>query len=37
VVKKGGDKNRSYHALMELNLRPAITYLKKVKRGEVKG
>jgi Fe-S-cluster-containing dehydrogenase component len=37
VVKKGGDKKRSYHALMELNTRPAITYLKKVKRGEVKG
>ncbi len=37
VAKKGSNKARSYHALMELNTRPAITYLKKVKRGEVKG
>ncbi len=33
VAKKSGDPIRGYHALHELNTRPAITYLKQVKRG----
>jgi len=37
VVKKSADPVRSYHALHELNTRPAITYLAQVKRGPVEG
>jgi molybdopterin-containing oxidoreductase family iron-sulfur binding subunit len=37
VVKKSADPVRSYHALHELNTRPAVTYLAKVTRGPVEG
>jgi len=37
VVKAGNDPVRGYHSLHELNTRPAITYLAKVKRGTVEG
>jgi molybdopterin-containing oxidoreductase family iron-sulfur binding subunit len=37
VVVKSDDPVRGYHALHELNTRPAITYLAKVKRGPVEG
>jgi molybdopterin-containing oxidoreductase family iron-sulfur binding subunit len=37
VVAKSDDPVRGYHALHELNTRPAITYLAKVKRGPVEG
>jgi molybdopterin-containing oxidoreductase family iron-sulfur binding subunit len=37
VVQKSADPVRSYHALHELNTRPAITYLAKVTRGPVEG
>ncbi len=36
VSKRGGDP-RSYHALHDLNTRPAVTYLKQVTRGPVEG
>jgi molybdopterin-containing oxidoreductase family iron-sulfur binding subunit len=32
VVKKASDEVRSYHSLIQLNTRPAITYLAQVKR-----
>ncbi len=35
VAKKGKDPARGYHALHDLNTRPAITYLAKVTRGPV--
>jgi len=37
VVKAGSDPVRGYHSLHELNTRPAVTYLAKVKRGSVEG
>jgi molybdopterin-containing oxidoreductase family iron-sulfur binding subunit len=37
VVAKGADPVRSYHALHELNTRPAVTYLAKVTRGPIEG
>jgi molybdopterin-containing oxidoreductase family iron-sulfur binding subunit len=37
VVKAGSDPVRGYHALHELNTRPAVTYLAKVTRGSVEG
>jgi molybdopterin-containing oxidoreductase family iron-sulfur binding subunit len=37
VVRKSADPVRSYHALHELNTRPAVTYLAKVTRGPVEG
>jgi molybdopterin-containing oxidoreductase family iron-sulfur binding subunit len=37
VSKKSADPVRGYHALYELNTRPAITYLAKVTRGPVEG
>jgi molybdopterin-containing oxidoreductase family iron-sulfur binding subunit len=37
VVKTGNDPVRGYHALHDLNLRPAITYLARVTRGSVEG
>lgn len=37
VVQKSADPVRSYHALHELNTRPAVTYLAKVTRGPVEG
>ncbi|HVP30084.1 MAG TPA: molybdopterin-dependent oxidoreductase [Myxococcota bacterium] len=37
VAKKSADAKRGYHALQELNTRPAITYLAKVTRGSVEG
>jgi molybdopterin-containing oxidoreductase family iron-sulfur binding subunit len=32
VVAKAGDEQRAYHSLQVLNTRPAITYLKQVRR-----
>jgi len=37
VVRKSDDPVRGYHALHELNTRPAVTYLAKVTRGPVEG
>ena len=37
VAKTGSDPVRGYHSLQELNTRPAVTYLAKVKRGSVEG
>ncbi|HTY17756.1 MAG TPA: molybdopterin-dependent oxidoreductase [Myxococcota bacterium] len=37
VSKRAADAARGYHALQELNTRPAITYLAKVTRGPVEG
>ncbi len=37
VVRAGSEPVRGYHALHELNTRPAVTYLAKVKRGSVEG
>ncbi len=37
VVKKGDSRARGYHALHELNTRPAVTYLAKVTRWPVGG
>jgi molybdopterin-containing oxidoreductase family iron-sulfur binding subunit len=37
VSEKTQDKARGYHALWDLNTRPAITYLSKVRRGPVEG
>jgi molybdopterin-containing oxidoreductase family iron-sulfur binding subunit len=37
VVKTGSEPVRGYHSLHELNTRPAVTYLAKVKRGSVEG
>lgn len=37
VVVAGSDPVRGYHSLHELNTRPAVTYLAKVKRGSVEG
>jgi molybdopterin-containing oxidoreductase family iron-sulfur binding subunit len=37
VSKKFAEPVRSYHALHELNTRPAIAYLAKVRRGSVEG
>ena len=35
VAARGGDRARGYHALQELNTRPAVTYLSKLRRGPV--
>ena len=37
VAKAGAEPVRGYHSLHELNTRPAVTYLAKVKRGSVEG
>jgi len=37
VSQKAADPKRGYHALHELNTRPAVTYLSKVIRGKVEG
>ena len=37
VAKAGSEPVRGYHSLHELNTRPAITYLAKVKRGSIEG
>jgi molybdopterin-containing oxidoreductase family iron-sulfur binding subunit len=37
VVRQGDSPVRGYHALHELNTRPAVTYLAKVRRGAVEG
>jgi molybdopterin-containing oxidoreductase family iron-sulfur binding subunit len=37
VAKAGSDPVRGYHSLHELNTRPAVTYLAKVKRGSIEG
>jgi molybdopterin-containing oxidoreductase family iron-sulfur binding subunit len=37
VTMKSKDPARGYHALWDLNTRPAITYLSKVRRGPVEG
>ena len=37
IAKRAADAARGYHALQELNTRPAITYLAKVTRGPVEG
>jgi molybdopterin-containing oxidoreductase family iron-sulfur binding subunit len=37
VTEKSKDAARGYHALWDLNTRPAITYLSKVRRGPVEG
>jgi molybdopterin-containing oxidoreductase family iron-sulfur binding subunit len=37
VATAGSDPVRGYHSLHELNTRPAVTYLAKVKRGAVEG
>ena len=37
VSKRGSETKRGFHALHDLNTRPAVTYLKKVTRGPVEG
>jgi molybdopterin-containing oxidoreductase family iron-sulfur binding subunit len=37
VTEKSKPSARGYHALWDLNTRPAITYLSKVRRGPVEG
>lgn len=37
LAKQGEEQNRAYHALQELNTRPAVTYLAQVRRAKNEG
>jgi len=37
VARRGADPVRGYHALHDLNTRPAVTYLARVDRGKIEG